>query len=125
MLFKKKGMIDISELQRRGRIIIPDKDVDIPTDKEGFVDLRKHETRKQTIKTPVKKSFSFFNNIPAQTSTPSPTQNFSTETEGYNKREVDEKITELDNKVYKLEQRIELLERKAGVSSSSPAPINW
>jgi len=119
MLFKKKRMIDIRELQRRGRIIIPEKDIEIPTDKEGFVDLRKQKPL-------AKKSFNFFNS-PSSTPSQSSTTSFSSESEGYNKREVDEKITELDNKIYKMEQRIELLERKAGVgdSSSSVAPINW
>ena len=55
--------------------------------------------------------------------------NFSSQTDGYDRREVDEKITNLDNKIYKLEQRIELLERKLDISpqsdSSATGVMGW
>jgi hypothetical protein len=50
-------------------------------------------------------------------SSSSSSPSFSSETDGYDKREVDRRIEALDNKLYKLEQRIEVLERKANVGS--------
>jgi len=108
MFFKKKKMIDIAELQRRGRIRMPKGDVEVETNKEGFVEV---DAKKDA-------PISFFEN---------PSQNasgFSTEQDGYSKREVDARIEALDNKVYKLEQRIELLERKAGVNQPVSG-IGW
>ena len=51
------------------------------------------------------------------------TTSSSNSTDGYNKREVDEKITNLDNKIYKLENRIEVLEKKLDISAPSDANV--
>jgi hypothetical protein len=109
MFGKKKKMVDIRELQRRG-IVRPPKndDVIIPTNREGFVDLGSSSKPAYPV---------FFNKQKSSGTTSS--QGFSTEKEGYSKRDVDTKITELDNKIYKLEQRIELLERKNGVNQQN------
>jgi hypothetical protein len=104
MFRRKKKMVDIRELQKRG-IVRPPKndDIVIPTNREGFVEVNSSKPAYPTFfKKPNKSS--------------SPSQSFSSEKEGYSKREVDSKISELDNKIYKLEQRIELLERKNGVN---------
>jgi hypothetical protein len=127
MIFrKKKKMIDVRELQKRGVVRIPNKDVVVPTNREGFVELGADskvivsETTSPTPTTETPSSntefFGFMNNSEEQSST---SDSFSTQSDGYNRREVDEKMTELDNKVYKLEQRIELLERKLEVGQSS------
>ncbi len=143
---KKKGMIDIRELHRKGKIKIPKSDGGLEPNSEGFVELDSSgEIRQpklsgiglsaskkslvvssgtsgnemasslvdnaQTSSTDSEGFFNFFNSDSSSTSPKS----FSTETEGYSKREVDTKIESLDNKIYRLEQRIELLERKAGV----------
>lgn len=108
MVFKKKKeMIDMRDLQRRGVLKIPKKEVELETDKRGFLDLRVNSQKDKNER--------------------QNTSNFSTETEGYSKREVDSKVIELDNKIYKLEQRIELLERKANVgqNNNSNGLIGW
>ncbi len=108
MFKKKKGMIDVRELQRRGIVKAPKKEEpEIPTNREGFVEIE--GSSKPAYPT-------FFKN---QSESSVKSNSFSTEKEGYSKREVDTKITELDNKIYKLEQRIELLERKNGVNQSN------
>ncbi len=123
---KKRKMIDIGKLQRRGVINFPKEEPQGPeTDSEGFVDLGKNTSSEKAG------FFEFLGKPSTPLSSPSSSSNFSTESEGYNKREVDEKIFGLDNKIYKLEQRIELLERKAGVgvgsgnNSDTPSPIGW
>jgi hypothetical protein len=41
MIFKKKvGMVDIRELQKRGVVRIPRKNIIVPRSSEGFVDLK-------------------------------------------------------------------------------------
>ena len=94
------------DLQRRGLLKIPRNDVEVQTDKKGFIDLSGSG----------KSNLSSNKNV-----------EFSSETEGYNKKEVDSKIFELDNKIYKLEQRIELIERKVGVGeqNNSGGFIGW
>ena len=111
MFGKKKKMIDVRELQRRG-IVRPPKndDIVIPTNKEGFVELGSSSKPAYP---------SFFRKPSKSTATPVSSVSFSSEKDGYSKREVDTRMTELDNKIYKLEQRIELLERKAGVTSEN------
>jgi hypothetical protein len=127
MIFRKKrGMIDVRELQKRGVVVIPKEEIVIPTDKEGFVDLRQ-ESKPASVKTersPTSTASFFGFGSNSSESTPS----FSSQSDGYNRREVDTKITDLDNKIYKLEQRIELLERKVGVNqpgSSDGGIIGW
>jgi len=120
MLFgKKKRMVDVRELQRRGVVRIPKNEDVIPTNGDGFVDVRSSTL---SPKKPEKSKDFFYG-----AKTFGQKESFSSESEGYNKREVDTKITELDNKIYKLEQRIELLEKKAGIQPSYPENnlIGW
>lgn len=122
---KKKGMIDIGKLQRKGIVHPPkqEKPTGPETDDDGFVDLGKNTSSEKTG------FFEFMGKSPSRTSSSSTSSSsFSTESNGYNKREVDSKIFDLDNKIYKLEQRIELLERKAGVGSSTSTDsglVSW
>ncbi len=123
MLFKKeKRMIDIRELQKRGVVRIPKNDIVIPTDKEGFVSL---DTATKSSPQPTSNTEFFgFTDSPSNPQK----ESFSTQTDGYDKREVDEKITNLDNKIYKLENRIELLERKLNISqpaNSNVGVMGW
>lgn len=127
MIFKKKKrMIDVRELQRKGVLIIPKKDIIVPTNEEGFVELgndSKIKIPKTERDTTSNAEFFGFSNVKTNN-----TNSFQTETQGYNKREVDTKINELDNKIYKLEQRLEVLERKTGVnqpSFSNGGMIGW
>lgn len=111
-------MIDVRELQRRGVVRIPKKDIVVSTDDNGFVELG---ATSQNPQPETSSNAELFNMTPTENS-------FSTQSDGYNKREVDAKMTTLDNKIYKLEQRIELLERKLDVnkpSESSPGLIGW
>jgi hypothetical protein len=131
MIFgKKRGMIDVRELQRRGVVVIPKEEIVIPTDKDGFVELgsnSKVKTQKTERNTSTNSSFFGFTSPAITEESPSPS-NFSIQSDGYNKREVDTKLSELDNKIYKLEQRIELLEKKVGVNqsgSSNGGLIGW
>ncbi len=123
MLFNKNKnkMIDIRELQKRGVVRIPKKNIDIPTDNEGFVELG--QTQKSSAintKSPTVSNTDFFGfaNTVSQPTTANqqPATNFNNSTDSYNKREVDQKITDLDNKIYKLEQRLELLEKKLDIN---------
>lgn len=122
---KKKRMIDIGRLQRSGAVILPKEEPRGPeTDDDGFVDLGKNTSSEKAG------FFEFLGKQPPSSSSSNSSSEFSTETNGYNKREVDQKISDLDNKIYRLEQRIELLERKAGVgvgsgNSSDSTPIGW
>ncbi|MFA5060927.1 MAG: hypothetical protein WC494_01255 [Candidatus Pacearchaeota archaeon] len=106
MWSRKKKVVDIRDLQKRGIVRVPKNEDIIPMNRDGFVEIGSSGGTKSSNK-------SFFGY--GQDSKSS----FSTETDGYNKREVDQKIVDLDNKIYKLEQRIELLERKVGVNSSN------
>lgn len=119
MIFKKKKrMVDVRELQKRGVVRIPKDDIEIPTNKEGFIELgsTKSSMPKKSQKT------DFFGLMDTSSS-----ETFSTESDGYNKRQVDQKISDLDNKIYKLEQRVELLERKLdiGRQNNSVGPMGW
>jgi|TARA_B100001971_G_C18170229_1_gene526662 hypothetical protein len=128
MIFKKKDMIEIGELKKRGVVRIPKRDIVIPTNSEGFIDFRKKKVLTKRESTPQVNEDSnneFFGFMDSQSQTDG---NFSTQEEGYNKREVDERIVGLDNKIYKLEQRIELLERKLDISPTTGTdvgPMGW
>jgi len=116
---KKKGMIDVGKMAQRGMIRTHKVDESFSTTKDGFVEI--NSTLSNTPVAEKKESSGFFdflgfNSAPKTETTTSP--QFSTETNGYSKREVDVKIEELDNKIYKLEQRIELIERKVGIGSN-------
>jgi hypothetical protein len=122
MLFKKKKkMIDVRELQKRGVVRIPKKDIVVPTNRDGFIEFGANsKSTQQTASTPSTNS-EFFGFMDTTPSTPS-TSN------GYSKIESDEKITNLDNKIYKLEQRIELLEKKLNINKpteSNLGPMGW
>lgn len=127
MIFrKKKRMIDVRELQRRGVVRIPKQNLVIPTDSNGFVELgasSKTTTPEQSTDSSATSNSTFFNFMESSPSTPSTTETFNTESDGYNKREVDTKIVELDNKIYKLEQRVELLEKKLSVNQSDDSGV--
>ena len=118
MLFKKrKRMIDVRELQRRGVVRIPKEDVMIPTDSNGFVEIgspKSSTTQSQGSGSSNADFFGFIGNSSASETAQG--------TDGYGKREVDGKVVNLDNKIYKLEQRIELLEKKLNVGK--PADSN-
>ena len=126
MMFKKTGkMIDVRELQRRGVVRIPKEEINIPTDNEGFVELGKNgsiTSEKPTSAPTTNSDFFGFGNMETVNHSATTNNNFSTQIDGYNKREVDAKISELDNKIYKLENRMELVEKKVGVNQpSNPA----
>jgi len=110
MIFrKKKGMIDVRELQRRGVVRIPKQDVVVPTNREGFIEMGS-------------------NGKINRTAPPKPTSNtelfgFSSQSSISSGRSESERITDLDNKIYKLEQRIELLEKKLQVNQPSDNPV--
>lgn len=120
---KKKKMVDIREFHKRG-MQIPDKDVMVTTNKDGFVEMPSNQP--ETEMPEPKTMFSFFDKPETTTPTTSPVQTTSTD----DIRKLTERLERLDNTLYKLEQRIELLERKAGVSSSdggvsTGALIGW
>ncbi|MFH1237988.1 MAG: hypothetical protein ABIH79_01185 [archaeon] len=120
MIFgKKKRMIDVRELQRRGVVRIPRQERVIPTDSSGFVELGTN-SKSTSSTSPTSSNSNFFSFME---NTPSTKETFGTESDGYNKREVDTKITELDNKIYKLEQRTELLEKKLDVNQPNNSNI--
>jgi len=105
MLFrKKKRMIDVRELQRRGVVRIPKRNIVVPTNGEGFIELGGNTESTPAKSNPTTNVMDFLGNSSAA-AVPSPSRNVESE-----------RITELDNKIYKLEQRIELLERKLDVN---------
>jgi len=117
-MFGRKRIVDLTKFKEGGVVRVPkNKDV-VPENSDGFVDIRSKVMSRGNA------ANLFYGKSMVKKDT------FSTEAEGYNKREVDAKITELDNKIYKLEQRIELLEKKLGVNqpvySSNTSPLaNW
>ena len=128
MMFKKTGrMIDIRELQQRGVVRIPKQEINIPTSSDGFVELSTNGSiTPEKISEPTATSNTEFFGFMNTEATPTPattSDNFSTQVDGYNKREVDAKISELDNKIYKLENRIELIEKKVGVNQPVSSPV--
>jgi len=127
MIFgKKKRMIDVRELQRRGVVRIPRENVVVPTDRDGFVEFGGSGSSEgpgvssSTSSDSSSSNSEFFGFMGSGSSGSSASSDsFPSSSDGYDKREVDEKIAELDNKIYKLEQRIELLERKLDVGGPS------
>jgi len=123
---KQKRMIDVRELQKRGVVRLPKKQINIPTTSEGFIELgRTQQTTKE--KPATKSNADFFGFMDNPTTDNHKTTTFNDSSDGYNKREVDTKITSLDNKIYKLEQRIELLEKKLDInqSTNNVGPMGW
>jgi hypothetical protein len=105
MLFKKRNnkMIDLTTSRQN----IQPKHTS--TNQQDFVDINKLTNNK---------AFFGFKDKPKT--------EFSDSIDGYNKREVDTKVTELDNKIYKLEQRIELLEKKLDINQTNNGNlIGW
>jgi len=127
MIFKKKRrMVDVRDLQRRGVVNLPKDEIKIPKTSEGFVNFVPNQKKLgQESSTPPKQNSDFFGFMDNQTSENK--NQFSTSADGYNKREVDVKIIDLDNKIYKLEQRVELLEKKLDVNqqSSNVGQMGW
>jgi hypothetical protein len=129
MLFNKKkkpDMIDIRELQKRGVVKIPKKRINIPSSEE-FIELHKTKiTKNPEQKTQNNADFFGFMNTSSQSKPEEPNQ-FTTQEDGYNKREIDTKITSLDNKIYKLEQRLELLEKKLDINqpTNNTGVMGW
>ena len=123
MLFsrKKKGMIDVGELVKQGKVRkAGDSLPDFNTNKDGFVDMGhpSNSSEKKVVKTNgfgggsgAGGGFIDFMNVGSS-------GGGDGGGEEYSKKEVDSKIQKLDTMIYKLEQRVELLERKAGVNSS-------
>ena len=121
MLFRRKKDVDLRDLQRRGLIRIPKKEVELETDRNGFVDLSTTPqndvgSAKDNLTSPPSEPgfFNFLDSNSNQSQSPSQSSISDEERSAFTRR-----IEELDNKIYKLEQRIELLERKSGVGSSS------
>ena len=127
-------MVDMRELQKKGVVVLPNKDSKnslTPTNQEGFIEIGKGKNalaqQNQTSENSNlsnKDFFGFQNLSNPSADTAAPTSQFSTQTEGYDKREVDAKITELDNKIYKLENRLEVLEKKLGVNQTTSTDTN-
>ena len=116
MIFrKKKRMIDVRELQRRGVVRIPKQDVVIPTDRDGFVEFgsKAKPINSETTSSTPSSNTEFFGFMDSTSPTPSASID----------RVDSERMTELDNKIYKLEQRIELLEKKLDVSQPSEPSV--
>ena len=123
MIFKKKvGMVDVRELQKRGVVRIPRNDIVVPRSSDGFVDLNSNsEVSSSAVNDSLSGDSTGASDFLGFTdsSNISSDDSFSSSVDGYDKREVDSKISDLDNKIYKLEQRIELLERKLDVNQPS------
>lgn len=115
---KKPRMIDVRDLQRRGLVKSPKQKREIPSTKEGFVELNALSKQKESPQEMSNMEFFKFNTTPKK---PTTDHNLPTTDQpgGYSKREVDAKITSLDNKIYKLEQRLELIEKKLDINQSS------
>ena len=105
MLFKKKKkMIDVRELQKRGVVRIPKRDIVVPTNREGFVEFGTNGKPAQQTPSTNSELVGFMDTT-SNTSQPSTA-------------ETSNKIVDLDNKIYKLEQRIELLEKKLDIKKN-------
>ena len=120
-------MVDVRELQKRGVVRIPRNDIVVPRSSDGFVDLSSDSKTSSSVEDNnlSETSSSSANDFLGFTgsSSFSSDDSFSSSADGYDKREVDSKISELDNKIYKLEQRIELLERKLDVNQPSDSNV--
>lgn len=126
-VFKKRDeMVDVVLMAKRGMIKTPKQQPSqIKSVKDGFVELNEGSTISDNLvpSAPATTSqassvLDFWGNSTPSTNQTANPSGFATETDGYNKREVDAKIERLDNQIYKLEQRLEVLERKVGVNQS-------
>ena len=117
MLFrKKKAMIDVRELQRRGVVRIPKQDVVVPTNRDGFIEMgsggEMTKTETPVASTPISNT-ELFGFMDQTSSTPASSTS----------RDDSERITALDNKIYKLENRIEVLEKKLDIDQPAESPV--
>ena len=120
MLWKKKrDMIDIGDLHRRGFIKAPKKAKQLETDKNGFVELSSNSASSPANSSVTEKSSGFFDFFGNETSSGSSSSSMSNSDSDntYSKKEIDKRLEDLDNKLYRLEQRLELIERKVGVGN--------
>jgi len=136
---KKKKMIDVRDLQKKGmRIPQPSEQPQVTTDNSGFIDMNRQQAQPMqaqstSMQTPPSTSttqaspsvMSFLDNPSTSSSSMSSTSLPSRTTPSEDLRKISEQISNLDNKLYKIEQRIELLERKAGVNDSGVGPAGW
>lgn len=121
MFWKKKKMVDVRELHKRGIVNLNKQDVMIPTDKEGYVELGDKGFKSLEPKSK-KVGFSFYGN--SDSSDDSSSISSVSSGDGYSKRDIDTRLEKLDNTLYKLEQRLEVIERKLGVNSSMSSDSN-
>ena len=126
MIFRrKKRMVDVKELQRRGVVRIPKQNIMIPTDQNGFVELGA-DARPISPTTPAKTS-SPTNVMDFLGRSGSPESSLGDSAAAVppalGNRADSERMTELDNKIYKLEQRTELLEKKLDINQSSDSNV--
>jgi hypothetical protein len=137
---KKKRMIDLRELQRRGVVVrAPQNRNIVPTDSDGFVELGSGDSGSSVANSIVSgsdssstssgstgsSSSSFFGFMGDSDSsgTGASSSLSSDTTPSEDLRKISAQLGDLDNKIYKIEQRIELLERKAGVGDSSSSSV--
>jgi hypothetical protein len=111
MLFrKKKGMIDVGELARQGKISpIGTKTLESDANRDGFVELGKKEDSASSTSA---STMNFFDAPSSVASTP-------VDSSGLVQR-----ITALSQKISKMEQRMEVIEKKLGIGDSAP-PVMW
>tara|TARA_Y100000310_G_scaffold263261_1_gene273366 strand:+ start:3069 stop:3482 length:414 start_codon:yes stop_codon:yes gene_type:complete len=129
---KKKRMIDIRELQKRGRMRLPvpqgESSGDVVTNDDGFVEMNGSGSVSVPETTTTASSstgsssgssggdfFNFMDNPASSSSSMSSSSLPSQTTPSEDLRKISQQLSDLDNKIYKMEQRIELLERKAGI----------
>ena len=136
---KKKRMIDIRELQKRGRMRVRlpiargESTGDVVTNDEGFVEMVGNgvgggvgsEAMVENLSKPKTSSgggdfFGFMDNPALSISSSADSSDSlstlsSKTTPSEDLRKISAQIAELDNKLYKMEQRIELLERKSEI----------
>lgn len=115
-------MIDIRELQKRGVVRLPKKEIEMPTNNDGFIELGSSASDNQqaTIETKPQSNSDFFGFMDTTTSETPKHRNAETPNEHA-------RLTDLDNKIYKLEQRIELLEKKLEVNqpNNNVGAMGW
>jgi hypothetical protein len=137
MFKKRRGMIDVRELQRKGIVprtpdIQPSQEIISSTNSEGFVDFTNQsqtqnpsqsiQSTSQQVKQTTDSFVNFFNMPQAESPSLStePTQSNSEDL-----RKISAQLSNLDNQIYKLEQRIEVLERKTGVGNTPNSTGLW
>ena len=138
---KKKRMVDIRELHRRGVVAVPRNvaNSEVITDDQGFVELGNKSMGVvggeviPTLDSPRSSSEDsssagggdFFNFMDSGSSLSGSSSSglSSATTPSEDLRKISAQLSELDNKLYKMEQRIELLERKLDVDSGGSSSV--